>query len=186
MEDHRARTNEFNPHYNTERPPRLQPRLLFPPTASIGSSQAAQRNARATASLQANPAQSSSNRRGHVTSAPLPRAVGLMEDESRGATSSSIHDEEEHHAPRTGGGLFAAQIAAQRKQQMAAPPQSDGTVAPSSSARYKASHATATPLQQGRRAVTNRPEMRCWLVLIKPIGATTRRRLAAKTSARVQ
>lgn len=149
MEDSRARTNEFNPHYNTERPPRLQPRLLFPPNASISSTQAAHRNARPTASLQASSAQSSSGRRGHALSAPLPRAVDLMEDKSRGATSSSSYDEEEHHAPRTGGGLFAAQIAEQRKQQMAAPSQQlHGTMAPSSSARLQGitrdSHAVAT------------------------------------------
>ena len=102
-DDDRARTNEFNPHHNPSRPPRLQPKLLFPPTAASSS--------------KAQPA--SAGRRGNASSAYLPRAE-LAEDAFGGSTSSSSY-EEESYAPRSGGGLFAAQIAAQRKKETAAP-----------------------------------------------------------------
>ncbi|CDU25265.1 uncharacterized protein SPSC_05099 [Sporisorium scitamineum] len=112
LDELRAKTNEFNPHHNPERPPRLQPRLLFPPNASISQPEA-------TTSKQPTAAQMGSGRSQTATAYPR-RAVQVVEEEFGGATSRNSYDDEESHAPRTGGGMFAAQIAAQRKQQMAA------------------------------------------------------------------
>ncbi|SPO28167.1 uncharacterized protein UTRI_04555_B [Ustilago trichophora] len=120
-DEERARTNQFNPHHNPNRPPRLQPKLLFPPTASASSLAACQNSTKSVrmGSAMQYSAAPSAGRRSNASSAYLPRAE-LAEDAFGGSTSSSSY-EEESYAPRTGGGLFAAQIAAKHKQEMAAP-----------------------------------------------------------------
>ncbi|SPO28677.1 uncharacterized protein UTRI_04555 [Ustilago trichophora] len=120
-DEDRARTNEFNPHHNPNRPPRFQPKLLFPPNASSSSSAACQSSAKSvrTSGTMEYSAAPGAGRQTNASSAYLPRAE-LAEDAFGGSTSSSSY-EEESYAPRTGGGLFAAQIAAKRKQEMAAP-----------------------------------------------------------------
>lgn len=143
LDEMRARTNEFNPHHNAERPPRLQPRLLFPPSASISAPRAdSSRTARPNVPKQHSASQHSGSRRDASSTAYAPHGVHLVEDEFGGATSSSSYDEEDGHAEqRTGGGLFAAQIAAQRQQAAShnvqeASRRAEAT-APSSSARLQ-------------------------------------------------
>lgn len=111
LDDERAKTNAFNPHHDSERPPRLQPKLLFPPTASSSS--------KATSSTNTHNVRS--NARPLPATAPSGRGAGLpraeFEEDTCGASGNARRD-----ATRAnGGGLFAAQIAAQRKQGMQAP-----------------------------------------------------------------
>ncbi len=121
--DQRARTNEFNPHHNPEqRPPRLQPKLLFPPNipaSSYVSKSSSSRSAvpkqqqHGVASSGSSSSSSSSNRRGNAGGSYLPRAD--FADDEFASGSGRPH---EGRDLRIGGGLFAAQIAAQRKQNM--------------------------------------------------------------------
>ncbi|GAC95801.1 hypothetical protein PHSY_003378 [Pseudozyma hubeiensis SY62] len=119
LEQERARTNEFNPHHNAERPPRLQPRLLFPPSMSIDATQSGSKRARTDASassVRADASKQMSGRREGASAADVSRSVEWVGDEFGGATSSSSYGEEECYADRrTGGGLFAAQISAQQQ-----------------------------------------------------------------------
>ncbi|KAJ9473917.1 hypothetical protein PHBOTO_003999 [Pseudozyma hubeiensis] len=118
LEQERARSNQFNPHHNAERPPRLQPRLLFPPSMSIDATQNSKR-ARTDASassVRADASRQMSGRREDASAADVSRSVEVVGEEFGGATSSSSYDEEECYADRrTGGGLFAAQISAQQQ-----------------------------------------------------------------------
>lgn len=117
LEQERARTNEFNPHHNAERPPRLQPRLLFPPSMSIDAANTSSKRARVDAS---EISEQVSGRRRNAPATDM-STVEVVGDEFGGATSSSSYDEDESHAHRrTGGGLFAAQISAQQKDQWTA------------------------------------------------------------------
>lgn len=95
-DEQRARTNAFNPHHNPDRPPRLQPRLLFPPThPSVSTAAASGSRPRATRPY----AQAAAAK---TRSSYLPFAdLGEGEGQDEGSK---------------GGGLFAAQIAAQDKQ----------------------------------------------------------------------
>lgn len=117
LEEERAKTNEFNPHHNAERPPRLQPRLLFPPPMSMSQPLASTSRIRSHAPVQHIRSQQMDRRRVDAPTAYVPRAGNSTEKESGDTGGSSGYDEELGHAARrTGGGLFAAQIAAQRKQ----------------------------------------------------------------------
>ncbi|TKY89879.1 hypothetical protein EX895_001176 [Sporisorium graminicola] len=143
LDEQYAKTNQFNPHHNPERPPRLQPRLLFPPpNASTSQPQA-------PGSKQSSAVQME-GRHGQTHTAYLPGAVEVVEDEFGGATSSSSYDDDTSHAPRTGGGLFVAQIAAQREQQLAAQgPTSSSRSSQSSDSFHSDQHSTG---QQAARA----------------------------------
>ncbi|SJX63983.1 uncharacterized protein SRS1_11219 [Sporisorium reilianum f. sp. reilianum] len=149
LDEQYAKTNEFNPHYNPERPPRLQPRLLFPPNATISQPPA-------STSKHNSAEQMGGSRHSQTATSYLPRAV---DDDFGGATSSSSYDDEaESHAPRTGGGLFAAQIAAQRKQNLeaqqshAAPERSEAPPPPPPSSTRLQSITRDHGAQDGRQA----------------------------------
>ncbi|SNX85248.1 uncharacterized protein MEPE_03957 [Melanopsichium pennsylvanicum] len=120
-DDHRARTNELNPDRNANRPPRFEPKLLFPPTASSSSAASLSKTNQSTGynAPMRSSFEASTSGRSNASKAYLPRA-DMNDDAFRGPTSSSSY-EEESYAPRAGGGLFAAQLAAQRKQEMTAP-----------------------------------------------------------------
>lgn len=114
LEDERARVNAFNPHHKQDHPPRLQPKLLFPPSipssayATAGSS-----SSRKSGHLHA-PA-SVASRRSYTSQAYLPRAE-LADDEFGGA-GSRCGSEERGRVSSNGAGLFAAQIAAEQQQE---------------------------------------------------------------------
>ncbi|KAJ1033878.1 hypothetical protein NDA16_000086 [Ustilago loliicola] len=110
-EDERARTNLFNPHYKQERPPRLQPKLLFPP--SIPSSSYATGSNSSSKSARSHAPAAVANRRSNSSQSFLPRAE--LADDEFGGTGCSGRDQE----TRNGGGLFAAQIAAKQQQREA-------------------------------------------------------------------
>lgn len=106
-DEQRRRNNEFNPHYHKERPPRLQPRLLFPP------------NVPASAYASSSVRHAGSNGTGGANGGGsfLPRAelddgVGRVRSWSYG---------EERRSSSSGGGLFAAHITAKRTQEPVAP-----------------------------------------------------------------
>ncbi|GAK66047.1 uncharacterized protein PAN0_011c4269 [Moesziomyces antarcticus] len=92
-DEERARINAFNPHHNPDRPPRLQPRLLFPPTHPSVSSSAGASGSRPKAT------------RSYAQAAPVTKTSSSylpFADLGEGKDEGS-----------KGGGLFAAQIAAQ-------------------------------------------------------------------------